>query len=93
MFRRSSRSMLVPEPAIDFTVLRGCACGAPHPLSGAFAVTPADPDRCPRCGRAATPPEPTVTVPAVVTGHTPAALAARAAFALGAFLRNLAKRL
>lgn len=49
------------EPVLQHQFLRGCVCGAPHPLVNGTGV------HCLRCGRLRAPPDAPITVPAVLT--------------------------
>jgi hypothetical protein len=51
------------DTSLTFQVLRGCACGAPHPLAQGMRGV----DRCPACNAPVPAVAPAVTVPAVLT--------------------------
>lgn len=79
-----------PEPVLTRVFLPRCpSCEAPHPHALKLNQT-----TCQACGleRGAEKLD-TETVPAVITGKGPAALLARACFAVAKFLANLAQRL
>lgn len=76
------------EPSLAAVFLPRCpSCGEKHPL--AFRP-PLVRDTCPACDGPVAPPARPIEVPAVITGRTPAALLARACFALARFFRRLA---
>lgn len=77
------------EPSMQLQFLKGCACGAPHPI----VLKSPDPTICPQCGMSATPPGRVKTVPAVLTGRSPSALAARFCFWAARKFSNLLKEL
>ena len=78
------------EPEVTHVFLPGCrACGGSHPLARRPPMPAAT---CPDCGAAQAKPGAPIVEKAVIMGHSPVALVARASFAVGRFLTNLSKR-
>lgn len=86
-----SQGMNYLEPSCTTVLLPACrACGGVHPLARKGDL-PAD--LCPDCGGPAATPGAPSTESAEITGFTISAILARACYAIGRWLFNLAKRI
>lgn len=77
------------EPVLTHQLLKGCACGSPHPI----ALRSPNPTICPGCGAPAAPPGTPRTERAALTGFNPFVLTARLCLAIGKALTQLAGKL
>lgn len=75
------------EPVLTHQLLRGCACGSPHPI----ALRSPNPTICPGCGAPAAPPGAAHTEPSLLTGWTPGVLIGRLFLTIGKALAGLAR--